>query len=58
MPVAYQSRDLARPQARIPVRVTKKVHLRWAFIFCNLWIDSRGSVVSLTKNRFTLLCKW
>ena len=24
MPVACQSRDLARPQARIPVRVTKK----------------------------------
>ena len=45
MPVACQSRDLARPQARIPVRVTKKQKPteRSGFCYLNFMTGIEGS---------------
>ena len=56
MPGACQSRDPARPQARIPVRVTKTKQLtfRWAVSFCIIYRESMDffhTFFAMTMNR-------
>ena len=52
----HQSRDPARPQARIPVRVTKTKQLtfRWAVSFCIIYQESMDffhTFFAMTMNR-------
>ncbi len=56
MPGACQSRDPSRPQARIPVRVTKTKQLtfRWAVSFCIIYRESMDffhTFFAMTMNR-------